>query len=414
MSLLMIFSARAVTAASLLVVRLLVVAAVGGAGEVHAQPPGWRPPGPSTVALWHLPGEATGTPAHDDDTVYFLSHDREVVALDLASGAVRWRTGTGITNRDHLFGTSTAGTAVRLAGDLVIAGDWDVVAFDRRSGARRWVYEAPDGDGPGLFLGVVSGDHIFAGSADGQLYAIDAGSGRLRWTMAAVEARGIATTVFPPVVERDVVYAAYSSYGFPAVGGVVAVDAGTGRLRWRTPFPPPRVAWAPTNRSGGPIVVGDLVFASSGDGNIHAFDGATGAAQWAFPRLEGPFLGVSQDTDIDTRALTAQGRLLIAGSALGVIVAYDIDTRQVRWRHDAGQWGSTGFTIASDAGLVYVPFFGGFLMAFDVASGEERWRFGDFTKGFLWAPDPAGTRVFASAGRTGFYALSTTRPENGR
>lgn len=414
MMLLMIPSARAATLATLLVLRLLVTATLSVAVDAQAQPPDWRPPGPATVALWQVPGEATGTPVHDDDTAYFLSHDREVVALDVATGAVRWRTDTGITRRDHLFGTSTAGTALRLAGDAVIAGDWDVVAFDRRSGARRWVYEAPDGDGPGLFLGVATADRVYAGSVDGRLYAIDVSTGRLRWTMSAIDARGIATTVFPPILERGVVYAGYSTYGFPAVGGVVAVEADTGRLRWRSRFPAPRVAWAPTNHSGGPVVIDDLLFASSGDGNIHAFDVATGAVQWAFPRLEGPFIGVGQDTDIDTRALTAQGRLIIAGSALGVIVAYDVDTRKARWRHDAGQWGSTTFSLASDGRLVYVPFFGGFLIAFDTGSGEERWRFGDFTKGFLWAPDPAGTRVFASAGRTGFHALATTRPENDR
>jgi outer membrane protein assembly factor BamB len=357
-----------------------------------------------------VPGGAVGTPAHEGDTVYFLSKDRQVVALDAQSGTTRWRSDTGIVNRDHVFGAMTAGTAVRLAREIVIAADWDVIGFDKRTGSRRWVYEAPGGDGPGLYMGAAVADTVYAGSVTGRVYAIDSTTGRLRWSTRIIEGGPGQTTVFEPIVSGDLVAAGYSLYRIPTVGGLAVLDAATGRVRWRAEFPA-RPFPVPTNRTGGPLLVDDLLVASAGDGNIYGFDLATGAIRWTFPRLDGTFTSIMPPGDTDHRTLTVAGRLVIAGSALGMVVAYDIDTRRERWRHDAGQWGSTTFSMAADDRLVYVPFFGGFIIALDLATGEERWRFGDSAKGLIWAPSPAGDRIFASASRSGFYALATRTPE---
>jgi outer membrane protein assembly factor BamB len=357
-----------------------------------------------------VPGGAVGTPVHDRGIVYFLSKERQIVALDAESGGVRWRTDTGIVNRAHVFGTMTAGTAVRLTRDLVIGADWDVIGFDRRTGQRRWVYEAPGGDGPGLYLGAVADDTVYTGSVTGRVYAIDASSGRLRWSTPVVEGGPGEPTVFEPIVAGGVVAAGFSLYKIPTTGGLVALDAITGKVRWRTEFPR-HLPMVPTNRTGGPVLIDDLLVASAGDGNVYAVDVATGAIRWTFPRLDGPFESILPQGDTDHRTIAAAGRLVIAGSALGMVVAYDIDTRRERWRHDAGQWGSTTFSLVADDRLVYVPFFGGFIIALDLATGEERWRFGDSAKGMIWAPAPAGDRIFASASRSGFYALATRMPE---
>jgi outer membrane protein assembly factor BamB len=159
------------------------------------------------------------------------------------------------------------------------------------------------------------------------------------------------------------------------------------------------------------VLVDDLVFGSAGDGNIYAFDAATGTMRWALPRLSGPLGGVITATDIDHRAITRAGRLIVAGSATGYVVAYDVDTRLERWRFSDPAAGSTTFALSADDGHVYVPFFGGFIVSLDVASGAEHWRYGDFTQGFIWPPVPAGDRVYASAARAGFFALPNRTPE---
>lgn len=368
---------------------------------------------PGPAPLWHLPGAARGTPAFDGDTAYFLARDREVVAIDAARGTVRWRTGTGVTSTDDIFGATTAGTRLTLAGPLVIGGDWDVVAFDRASGARRWTYTAPAGDGPGLFLGSAAGDTVFAGSPGGRVYALDVLTGRPRW-ITPIEERD-PTSVFPPVVRGDLVVVGFSIYVNPSIGGLAALDATTGRVRWRTTFSPARERWQHTNLAGGPIVVDDLAIGSAGDSNLYAFDLATGALRWTFPALADlpeQIPGVPPlSTDFDHRAIVRAGRLLIAGSATGVVVAYDLDTRRERWRFYDRTAGSTMFWFAADDRLVYVPYFGGFVVALDLATGAERWRTGDFTKGFIWPPLPAGDRLFLGGAYAGFHALSLHPPE---
>ena len=94
-------------------------------------------------------------------------------------------------------------------------------------------------------------------------------------------------------------------------------------------------------------------------------------------------------------------------------MAYDVDSREEAWRFNGGRLGSTTFNFAADDSTVYLPFFGGFIVAVDAGTGKERWRFGDSAEGFIWAPDPAGDRVYAAAGRTGFYAITarTQEPE---
>lgn len=375
-----------------------VVAGLVAGGHAAAQP------APSGVTpLWRVPGTGSGTPVVDGDTVFFLSADREVAAVAAATGDVRWKTGTGVTSIDSIFGTATAGTALAVSGSMVVAGDWDVVGFDRTSGARRWTYEAPAGDGPGLFLGPARDGLVYTGSPGGRAYAIDSTTGKLRWMTPIVE--GGTTTVFRPAVEGTVVAVGYSTFVIPNVGGLALLDAATGRLLWRTPFPSPKERWHHTNLAGGPVLAGDLVFGSAGDGNIYAFDVATGAVRWAFPRLSGPLESFITATDIDHRAITRAGRLIIAGSATGYVVAYDIDTRQERWRYFDRMAGSTTFGLSADDHSVYLPFFGGFIIAVDLASGAERWRYGDFNQAFIWPPAPGGDRVFAAGARAGFFAL---------
>ena len=156
-----------------------------------------------------------------------------------------------------------------------------------------------------------------------------------------------------------------------------------------------------------------MVFGSAGDGNIYALDLATGAVRWAFPRLANLVddFQTSVGTDTDHRAIVRAGRLIIAGSVTGYVVAYDVDTREERWRHYDGVSGSTMFAFAADDRLAYIPFFGGFIVALDLATGVERWRTGDFLHGFIWPPAPAGDRIFVGGAYAGFHALPTTAPE---
>ena len=90
-----------------------------------------RPASPPLV-VWHADGAGHGRPAIDGGSVYFLSSRHEVVALDASNGTERWRQNTNEP------GATTEGSAIVVAGPVVVAGDYNLVAFDRINGTFRW------------------------------------------------------------------------------------------------------------------------------------------------------------------------------------------------------------------------------------------------------------------------------------
>ena len=348
---------------------------------------------PADSPIWHVAGEGRGRPAADWSTAFFLSKRHEVVALHAQSGQVRWRAGTGQP------GESTNGSAVALAGDIVAAGDYNVVAFDRATGELRWTFEPDAGYGPGIYLGDATDTTIFTGSPAGRLYAIDARAGSARWT-TVVKDDG-KTTVFQPIADETAVFAAYTSFTAPNTGGIVAVDKATGGVRWRTAFPPASERLTATNAAGGPLLFDDVVIATRGDGIIHAFDRADGTIRWVLAGVNVP----GRQTVDDFRPLARSGRTLIAGSLTGVVDAYDLSTHEKKWRYAGEMNGSIAFALAANERYVYVPYVGGRLVALNVADGTERWRTGNFKAGFVWPPEPAGDRIYIAGSGAGFFAL---------
>jgi outer membrane protein assembly factor BamB len=144
--------------------------------------------------------------------------------------------------------------------------------------------------------------------------------------------------------------------------------------------------------------------AASGDGNIHGFDLATGEIRWTIAKLSGQ-LPFAIAADHDFRALAVDRDLLISSSSTGVVVAYDMATRTERWRYVASGLGSAAFRFAAEAGRAYIPFLNGQLVSLDSETGRERWRIGTYESGFLWPPVVAGDRLLVAGGGDGLIAL---------
>jgi outer membrane protein assembly factor BamB len=345
--------------------------------------------------VWHVVGEGRGTPAIAGERVYFLSKRHELVAVDRASGRVRWRRPTGGP------GEATLGSRVVATPSAVIVGDYDVVAFGH-DGRWRWRFAPSGGYGAGVHLGEATGNEVFAGSPSGHLAAIDATSGGVRWqTRIGTDER---TTVFAPVATTTAVVAGFTSFGPAPSGGLVALDRTTGRLLWRRRLPGPSHAEdSGPAMAGGPVIVRDVVVATGGDGSIHAFDEDSGQVRWSLPPVGG---GVGPEVP-DYRALAWTGRLLVAGSLTGVVVAFDPDARIERWRRRSTD-ASVALGIATDGTTVYVPHFSGHLVALDARDGREVWRVGG-ESGFAWMPFIADGLVFAVASHAGYFAFDAAR-----
>jgi outer membrane protein assembly factor BamB len=352
---------------------------------------------PATLkTIWHVAAAGWGTPAVDGSWAYFLTQHHEVVALHATTGEVRWRQGTGEP------GPWTYGLKPVLTERTLIVPDYNLVGFDRQTGSLRWRFDPREGYGPGIYMGPVLNGVVITGSPSGRIYAVEGDSGALRWIALVANET---STVFAPASSDGMLFATYSNQTAPPTGGVVALDAATGRERWRADFPRPEDPFLPSNSSGGLAVVDELVIAPSGDGKIHAFARASGAIRWSIPRLTGKTEGIIPPSDRDYRAVTAWAGTLVAGSTTGYVLAYDIATQKERWRHAGGRDGSTAFAFVNDGINAYVPYISGMLVTLDLATGAERWRVGDWRDGFSWPPTVVGDQVFVSGSHTGFFAF---------
>jgi outer membrane protein assembly factor BamB len=348
--------------------------------------------------VWHLPDRGRGPADVDETSAYFLTRTHEVLAVDAASGVVRWRRPT------YEEGDLVSAISLLVGGASVVVGDYNLLAFDSRTGSLRWRFIPAEGYGPGIYLGAIAGGAALAGSPSGHVYAVDVESGALRWSTAVASN----TTIYAPVAAGDFVAAGFTEFTAPTRGGVVLLSADNGRVRWKRSFPAPEDALLSTNSAGGPVIHGDVVIASSGDGRIYGFDITTGELRWTIPRVSGPS-PFPTAADHDFRPLALAGNLLVAGSLTGQIVAFELPTRAERWRFLATRLGSTAFRIAAADDVVYLPFANGQLVALTVGDGVERWRIGDWTSGYLWPPAVRGPTLFLSGAYDGLSAVSDPR-----
>ena len=332
---------------------------------------------PHTPArLWTTPLPGWGRPTVRGDALYLLSRAGEVVALDKATGSVRWRHPSPLNTAGRAF---PQGSLVASNDTTVVAGDYEVLAFSRRSGRLLWQFSPDDGYGPGVYLGVITRDSAFTGSPGGRLHSIDISNGQRRWSLSVMDRSD--ATVYQPIVDRDLALAGYTVFDRPLGGGVVAVDARTGVERWRRRFwhEPPGDTGRNNAWAGGPVTWRDLVIAAASSGSIYAFDRLSGTLRH---RIESPMPDASQDL----LPLVVSRDTLVVGSLTGLVVAYELPSFQERWRYAPAAASSVLFGLTAAADSVLVPYAGGRIVKLDLDNGRVRWTIPRHTSSFVWPP----------------------------
>jgi len=273
------------------------------------------------------------------------------------------------------------------------------VAFDRQTGERRWTFGAAERRSAGLYLGDSGDGLVFAGSPAGFLQAVDADSGRPRWTQAVTTG-----TVFAPaLIGAGLVAAGFADRGTPRRGGIAAFDVRTGRERWRRTFLPWTGVRSSTGAAGTPVACGSVVILGSEEGTLYGLDPNGGQVRWVIPPLDArPDHG--EPPVRDYRPLACGEQTLIAGSLTGQVVAYEVQTRRERWRR-APEAASVAFGLSTDAESVFVPYLSGHLLALSLADGTERWRIGGRSAGLVWTPLVHDSRLLVAGSGAGFMAF---------
>jgi eukaryotic-like serine/threonine-protein kinase len=216
---------------------------------------------------------------------------------------------------------------------------------------------------------------VYIGSDDGNLYAVDAASGKEKWKLA-VHSRVPSSAA----VSNGIVY--FGAYD----GNFYAVDAASGKLKWKFKTTGER-RFAGKHLHGvqpaaetmpdpfdcflsSPVVWNGAVYFGSGDGNIYALSTEAGVLKWKFKTGD----------VVHASPAIADGTLFI-GSWDSYFYALDAATGQERWRFKTGedeeihnQVGIQSSAAVAD-GMVYFGCRDSHLYALDAHTGEKKWAF---------------------------------------
>lgn len=311
--------------------------------------------------LWRAAWPGRGTPVVSGNTAYYLTREREVIALALPAGALLWR-------RPVLAHGGGIGVGSRLLvlHDLLIAGVDDLVAINRHSARDEWRTGDVNGYRLGTYVGDVVGPLILCGSAAGRIVAVEWRTGRIAWQQEI--ASDHRSTVFAPVADARGAIAAFTTFGAPAIGGLAAFDPENGRVLWRRVFP--AESGASSGWAGGPVLTSTLVVVADATGRIIGIDRATGETAWTIP-YEAPVAG--RPSVQEFRSLAVVRDTIFASALDGSVAAYRLSDRSTIWRYFDPRNGSAGFGLTTDPTRIWCPFIGG-LVALDQRTGREVWR----------------------------------------
>ena len=200
-------------------------------------------------------------------------------------------------------------------------------------------------------------------------------------------------SVFHPVVTGSTVFIGFTDFVLSdndePLGGVAALEIGTGAVKWVRYIPPTESLTAPTATLE-PVLAGDAVVAGSRDGPVHAFDRESGSLLWSAPGI------VSRDI----RPLAESGGLVFVGSTAKRLLALDPQDGSKIWELNT-PLGSTGWLRATERDLIFV-YAGGQVVSIDPSLGRVRWTRDDPLASF---PPILDDDVLYVSGAGGLVAL---------
>lgn len=312
-------------------------------------------------------GPIVSSPAVSEGAIYFGSSDHNVYALDQRSGQPRWKFATQ--------GRVTSSPA--LADGTVYIGSFDgnLYAIDATSGKLRWKFATqgerrfsgrhlhgaepaaevmPDPFDFFLSSPAVSAGTVYFGSGDGNVYALQADSGALRWKFHT----GNVVHASPAVADGTVFIGSWDSYFY-------ALDAASGKERWRFKTGEDPLINNQVGIQSSAVVAAGSVYFGCRDSKLYALDEKTGAARWSFDN-KGSWVISSPTVRGDT--------LYFATSDSALVRAVDAKSGALRFELSFKQW--PFFSSPALAGdYLYIGSHAGKLIAIDLKEHKSAWSF---------------------------------------
>ena len=264
------------------------------------------------------------SPAVAGGLVYFSSYDGWFYAVNAADGKPKWKFNNGAERRyaaKHIHGALPAGETMPDPFDCYLSspavwngavyfgsGDGNIYALNAGTGELKWKFHTGDVVHASP---AISGGTLFVGSWDSYFYAIDATSGKELWRFKTGEDPDIHNQVgiqSSAAVADGVVYFGCRD------SNLYALDAMTGKKRWSFSTKPSWVISSPA------ILNGKVYFATSDSALFYGLDAGTGR-QIILLRFKFPFFS----------SPAIAGNTLYIGSHDGKLTAIDLTTQTRAW-----------------------------------------------------------------------------------
>lgn len=302
--------------------------------------------------VFQTKGRIVSSPAAADSIVYFGSYDGNFYAVDAASGALKWTFKTQGERRfaaKNLHGLEPANEMMPDQWDCYLSspvvfenavyfgsGDGNIYALDAKLGSLKWKFQTGDVVHASP---AISGGTLYIGSWDTVFYALDAASGKERWRFKTGEdlkihnQHGIQSSA--AVVDGTVYFGARDAH-------VYALNAATGEKKWGLST---KGAWV----NGSPAVRDGKVYVGTSDtGLLHEIDAKTGTVLTSLDMKGWPVFS----------SAAIAGRVLYAGSFAGELRAFDLKDKKLIWSFatEASKANAPALTKADGTANFYAAF----------------------------------------------------------
>jgi len=315
---------------------------------------------------FHTDGAVISSPAVVKGIVYFGSTDSNLYAVDAATGALKWKFATG----------SWVVSSPAVVGGIVYFGSYDsnYYALDAATGQQKWKFQTggerryigkhlhhlepaaePMPDPWDLFLSSPSvwNGAVYFGSSDGNVYALDAASGTLKWKVQT----GDVVHSSPAIADGTLYIGSWDR-------NLYALDAVSGKEKWHFQTGDDPEIHNHIGIQSSPAVMDGVVYFGSRDSFAYAVDTATGKQLWKFS---------TDGSWVNNSMVVHAGRAYFGTSIPGFMHAVDAKTGKVVFDLPTGTPVFASMALAGDT--LYLGNFGGKLTAIDLKTQKPTWVF---------------------------------------
>ena len=315
----------------------------------------------------HTRGHVYSSVAVANGTVYFGSTDHNLYAVDLETGTEKWKFKTG--------SRIVSSPAIDQGAVFFSSYDGNFYAVDTSTGKQKWSFKTggehrfaakhlhgsqpasetmPDPFDFYLSSPVISSGAIYFGSGDGNIYALNAADGSLKWKFPT----GDVVHASPAVAGGTLYVGSWDSNFY-------AIDASTGKEQWRFKTGEDPDIHNQVGIQSSATVADGTVYFGCRDSNLYALDAKTGTKKWAFN---------NKGSWVIASPAVRDGRVYFATSDTGLLYALDTASGKEVFHFDGKHWPM--FSSPALAGdTLYIGSDDGQVRALNISSGELRWAF---------------------------------------